>query len=417
MAMSMDMFGGHSTAGQTSVVSPLHVVSHRPTGIWWIHLLLLTHIAFPCEQPLARGRQIWTAHPENEYDICSGFWEKEVCGTWEAVKQSSRMWWETSWRIQFRMDRATFVFVLQRYEHLLVKQETNMRRTIPPAKRLAVLLYYIGHGETYAEIAALFHLGQSTVAEIVHEGVASLAKAVSRDSILFPVGKQLTRTMRRFEELSGLPYCGGAIDGTFTKITKPDRFGDLFWCYKQFSAVLLFVCVDSRGLFTFVDVGAPGSVGDAAVFNNSALKAKLLSGEWLNYRTWTCGNADIRPYVVGDSAFGLSSCVVKIYSDPNLAPAQANFNYAQIRTRCVVECAIGKLKERFRVVAESNSKDPKFVSKVNMLCCAMQNIIERKETAYLPHYPNYAPQPLVAMNPSAASVCRDALAQFVHGLQ
>ena len=113
-------------------------------------------------------------------------------------------------------------------------------------------------------------------------------------------------------------------------------------------------------------------------------------------------------YVVGDSAFGLSPCVMKIYSDPNLAPAQASLNYAPIRTRRVVECAIGKLKERFRVVAESNSKDPKLVSKVNMLCCAMHNIIERKETAYLPHYPNYAPQPLVAMNPSAASL-------FVHG--
>ena len=35
ISKSMDMCGGHSTA--ISIVSPLHVVTSSPTGIWWIH--------------------------------------------------------------------------------------------------------------------------------------------------------------------------------------------------------------------------------------------------------------------------------------------------------------------------------------------------------------------------------------------
>ena len=46
----------------------------------------------------------------------------------------------------------------------------------------------------------------------------------------------------------------------------------------------MFVAVDSYGIFTFVDAGAPGSMGDYAVYNNSELKARIERGEWLDYQ-------------------------------------------------------------------------------------------------------------------------------------
>ena len=362
------------------------------------------------------GRNLWTAHPENEFGTPCGFWEKEVLGTWERAKLQSIDWWRTAWIANFRMEQKTFRFLLQRYRHLIVKQTTHLRRTISPGKRLAILLYYLGQGETFSEIGALFHVGTTTARAIVHELVESLVAPLTADSIVFPVGEQLQRTMRRFEEMSTLPLCCGAVDGTFILMVKPEDYGDSYWCYKQHSAILLLACVDSRGLFTFVDIGPPGSVGDAAVFNGSALKAKLIAGEWGNFATWQCNGKTVRPFVVGDSAFALSPVLMKIIAGDNLTPAAESFNYTQIRTRRVVECAFGRLKERFNLVHETNSNDPQFVSKAGLICCALHNIIERRHLGHLPCYRNYAPTPLLEMHSSSGEDMRNALATFVHSL-
>ena len=78
--------------------------------------------------------------------------------------------------------------------------------------------------------------------------------------------------MEKFEQISNLPMCCRALDGTFMPIVKPEEYCDSYWCYKQYCAIVLFVwCivlfvwVDRFGLFTFVDAGVQGSFDDAAV--------------------------------------------------------------------------------------------------------------------------------------------------------
>ncbi len=58
----------------------------------------------------------------------------------------------------------------------------------------------------------------------------------------------------------------GALDGTFMPIKKPEEFGDTYFCYKKFCAMLVLGCVDARGIFTYVNAGRPGSVGDSYAF-------------------------------------------------------------------------------------------------------------------------------------------------------
>eukprot|EP00117_Sycon_ciliatum_P037248 scpid96703/ scgid27899/ Putative nuclease HARBI1; Harbinger transposase-derived nuclease len=290
-------------------------------------------------------RLLWTAHPENEIGHCAGFWEREVLNTWEVTKRTSLRWWRKAWRDNFRMSQATFCFLVRRYGHLMRRQSTHLRRTISVPKRLAVALYYLCQGETFQEVAAQFHIGPSTVGVIVHETVGALYAPLARDVIRFPVGRELHKAMRKFEQLSGLPQCAGAVDGTFLRIVKPNEFGELaVHCLHDHSSNAR-SCVDSDGLFTFVDIGLPGSSGDAAAYNNSQLKHNIDQGRWLNAASWQCHNATVRPYLVGDSAFGLSPTMMKIYpEDGNLTPVQSSFNAAQIRTRRVVECAFGRLR-------------------------------------------------------------------------
>ena len=63
-----------------------------------------------------------------------------------------------------------------------------------------------------------------------------------------------------FEALCGLPCCGGALDGTFMPIKKPADFGETYFCYKKFAAIIVLAYVNARGIFTYINAGRPGSV-------------------------------------------------------------------------------------------------------------------------------------------------------------
>ena len=79
-----------------------------------------------------------------------------------------------------------------------------------------------------------------------------------------------------FEELCGLPLCAGALDGTFMKIKKPTEFGDSYFCYKRFIAIIILGCVDGRGIFTYVNAGRHGSVGDSWFSRHGSVQARRL---------------------------------------------------------------------------------------------------------------------------------------------
>ena len=51
---------------------------------------------------------------------------------------------------------------------------------------------------------------------------------------------------------------------------EPSDFGDTYFCYK-FIAIIVLACVDARGIFTYVNAGRPGSVGDSYTYRHSLL--------------------------------------------------------------------------------------------------------------------------------------------------
>ena len=58
----------------------------------------------------------------------------------------------------------------------------------------------------------------------------------------------------------------------------------------------------------------------------------------------------VSPFIVGDSAFPLSTWLLKPYTNAILCPEQRYFNYRLSRTRMVTEGAYGQLKGRWRVL-------------------------------------------------------------------
>ena len=95
-----------------------------------------------------------------------------------------------------------------------------MRRALPTAKRLAVVLHWLPQASSFSKLAALYAIGKSTVVAVVHQGIAILHERLVHDVILFPTGAELEHVMLDFESLYGLSCCGVAIDGTFMPIIR-----------------------------------------------------------------------------------------------------------------------------------------------------------------------------------------------------
>lgn len=186
---------------------------------------------------------------------------------------------------------------------LLKKEETHLRRPVPFPKRFAILLHWLSQGLTFAQLAALYAIAKSTAVGIVHEGVTVLYEHLVAESILFPTGTELDQVMCDFESLCGLPCCAGALDGTFMKIKKPTEFGDSYYCYKHFTAVTVLGCVDGRGIFTYVNAGRPGSVGDSYTYRHSLLCQKNKKPGVARQGSSNCGGSCCKTIPCGRCSF------------------------------------------------------------------------------------------------------------------
>jgi hypothetical protein len=99
-------------------------------------------------------------------------------------------------------------------------------------------------------------VSQPTINKILRRGILVLRCRLVPRQISFPQGEQLVATMTAMQNVRGLPYCMGAIDGTFFKIKKPSgAWSDAYYCYKRYPAIILLAICDADQVFTFVEAG------------------------------------------------------------------------------------------------------------------------------------------------------------------
>ena len=333
-----------------------------------------------------------------------GLWEKDMCLLWRSMGRNYPDWEDSQYLQHFRVLKDTFWFLSQIYGKYFTKEDTRLRHAIPAAKRLAIVLHWLAHASSFSQLAVLYAVGKSTVVSIVHQGIDVLREKLTPNTILFPTASELEQVMVDFEALCGLPFCAGALDSTFMPIKKPEEFGDTYFCYKKFCSIIVLGCVDARGIFTYVNAGRPGSIGDSCAFCHSLLYEKISCGEWLARSSRLIEGVCVKPFLVADSAFPLDSTCMKCYDNTGtMANYKRSFNYSLIRTRRVVEQAFGRLKGRWRIMDGP---------------CVVQWHQCPFEPGWLPDksaFVQATPANLQATTViGAASTMRDALARHVH---
>ncbi|KAG4065527.1 hypothetical protein HA402_013297 [Bradysia odoriphaga] len=302
-----------------------------------------------------------------------GLWYEKVFDEWAKTDPER-------YRRTLRLPPAIFKQLLEMVEPYIRKQDTVMRKSISPEKRLAITLKYLATGESFYSLSGQFCVGASTVAMIVKETCNAIIH-VLKDVLTVPnTADEWKEVSNDYYRIWDYPNCVGALDGKHILIKPPPNSGSDYFNYKNQFSIVLMGLVDAHYRFIYVNVGAEGRVGDAGLWNRSDLKSKIASGQ-INFPSSenlpnTPSNFTKIPFhIIGDSAFQLQHFLMKPFSQVaiNNDTQKRVFNYRLSRARRCVENAFGILSHRFEVFRAPIRTDVDTADKIVLATVALHN--------------------------------------------
>nr|XP_022308063.1 putative nuclease HARBI1 [Crassostrea virginica] len=217
-----------------------------------------------------------------------------------------------------------------------VERPTKRSHSLSALTQVLVTVRYLAKGSFFSECGDLHGLSRPSVSRCIEGVTKSICQRL--DNIHFPIGNDAVRTKHDFYQIAGFPNVLGAVDGSLIPIIAPKNNEPEYVCRKGFHAINIQVVADASLRFTNIVCKWPGSVHDAFIFANSALKDQM--------ETRNDG------WLLGDSAYALKKYMMTSKSNPS-DQGEENYNAAHSRTRVVVERALGVCKSRFRCIHKS----------------------------------------------------------------
>lgn len=150
------------------------------------------------------------------------------------------------WREHFRVNRDTFLFLVNRLTPTLQRNNTRLRQAVSVEKRIAIALWRMATNVEFRTISSLFGVGRSSACKITHDVALAIKLELGNEFIQFPAGEQLQNVVNGFEERWGFPQVGGAIDGTHIPITAPQEFPNDYFNRKGHHSIVLQAVVDHQ---------------------------------------------------------------------------------------------------------------------------------------------------------------------------
>lgn len=186
-------------------------------------------------------------------------------------------------------------------------------------------------GESHYSLSRQFGVVHSAVHGIIHSTCAVIYDTLKDEELTAPKSNDAwLGVARHFNERWQFPNCVGGIDGKHVAIIKPAKSGTVYYNYKKTYSIILFALVDAGCKFLYIDVGTPGSKGDAAIWQTTPLQkavASKSSGLPDLVDMNTSSGLQLPPVIVGDDAFPLSPNLMKPFGGNNLTPEKKIFNY------------------------------------------------------------------------------------------
>ena len=137
--------------------------------------------------------------------------------------------------------------------------------------------------------------------------------------------------------------------------------------------VVVQAVADEEKRFLDIAAGFPGSMHDSRVLSNSSLYCWITNNELLLGPAVRVGGREIKPLLLGDSAYPLSTWLLKLFPEGKSDPEEINFNKELSWARVSVECAFGILKGHWRILQKWLDSDIAFTNQIIIACCVLHN--------------------------------------------
>ena len=275
--------------------------------------------------------------------------------------------------------------------------------------------------------ANAFGIAINTASKIITDTCTFIVKLLGPTYIHLPQDEnEMRKKVAEFESKFGMQQAFGCIDGTHIPIISPSDNAQDYYCYKGFHSLNVQAVCDYKGTFMDVECRWPGSVHDAKVFANSSVNDKLRNGKLPRvFQSVLPGYEKVPNYLIVDPAYPLTPFCMKEY-DTCQNNEQVVFNNLLRSARNTIECAFGRLKARWAVLAKTIDFKLEKAPIVVYACFVLHNYCEQyssyinediltsqiqhgktnEETANLP-------DPVYSCNNSEGEVVRKILTHYV----
>lgn len=243
---------------------------------------------------------------------------------------------QNDFRQAFRMNKDTFISVLNRIEGHPVFQNDSLHKQQPAWVQLLVALErfgFDGNACSVGKVARNMGISNGTVVLYTSRVIEALLSLRST-FINWPSLHERKKTNDYFDENHSLKGCVGVLDGTFVNLCqKPGVDPETFWSRKQrYSMNLQIICNHKREII-YYHVGYPGSCHDSTCFNQTDIckhpEKYFSNGE----------------YLLADCGYALSPNTIVPFRSPG--GNQLEFNRKFSSARIIVEHVMGLLKGRW----------------------------------------------------------------------
>ncbi|KAI8553461.1 hypothetical protein RHMOL_Rhmol05G0018000 [Rhododendron molle] len=289
-----------------------------------------------------------------------------------------------------KMSKSTFEFICSELDLVINKKDTMLRLAIPPVShpadmipvrlRVAVCIWWLATGQPLLLLSKQFGLGLGISAchKLVIEVCEAIKSVLMSKFLNWPDEEKMTTVKREFELLSGIPNVAGSMYTTHVPINEPEVNGPAYFNkrhternQKTSYSITVQGVVDSKGVFTDVCIGWPGSMSDDKILENSALSQRASGG--LLKDVW----------IVGNGGYPLMDWVLVPYAQQNLWWNHRVFNERVGVVQKVAKKAFSRLKGRWRCMQKIPEVMLPDLPVVLGACCVLHNIFEMRNDALM----------------------------------
>lgn len=240
---------------------------------------------------------------------------------------------DKEFREQFRVPKEVAHHLISLLSDAL-RHKSKRNMALSPQQQVLLFLHMTGTDSFYHVMRSAHGVSSPTVCRVIHRVASEIVRHQS-SYVLWP--RDCISVAQKFRRIAGMPATIGVLDGTHIRINAPAHDEAAYVNRHHYHSMNVALCCGPNYEFYFVNASCPGSWHDARVLRTTTL--------------WDAFDRDGRlPFdgavILCDSAYPVRSWLIPSFRG-EVNGAKLSFNRSHKKTRCIVERAIGILKERF----------------------------------------------------------------------